>query len=193
MKRSILSLSFAAFTVAAAAVPAWAQGSEGTAPPPAASSYSGASGGGAGIGVGGVVWLGGSAVGSLTGAQLVYDQAVWHIEGVLGFENVSPGGGAPSRTTFGIGAAGWYHLARGASADFSLGGGFGFVNVSPGGGANSTQQFFVEPGAEVRVFLTPNVSLSARVGLALSFGDGATDINFAGQTTGTFGFTYFFR
>jgi hypothetical protein len=186
MKRTILSLSFAAFTVAAAAVPAWAQGSEGTVPPPAASASYGSAGGGAGIGVGGVLWLGG-----LSGAQVVYDQAMWHLEGTLGFINASQGGS--SSTTFNIGAAGWYHLARGASSDFSLGGGFGFQNVSPPGNVPSTHQFFVEPGAEVRVFLTPNVALSARVGLMLSFGDGPTTIQLTGQTTTAFGFTYFFR
>jgi len=188
MKRTIVSLSFAALTVAVAAVPAWAQGSEGTPPPPpaASASYSGGSGGGAGLGVGGVVWLGG-----LAGAQVVYDQAIWHLEGTLGFVNTSQGGS--SSTTFNIGASGWYHLARGASSDFSLGGGFGFQDVSPPGNAPSTQQFFIEPGAEVRVFLTPNVALSARVGLMLSFGDGPTTISLNGQTTANFGFTYFFR
>jgi hypothetical protein len=136
--------------------------------------------------VGGVVWLGG-----LAGGLFVYDQAMWHVEGTLGFLSVSQGGS--SATTFQLGASGWYHLARGASSDFSIGGGFGFENQSPPNNMPSTHQFFLEPGAQIRVFLTPNVALSARVGLVLSFGDGPTTIDLTGQTTANFGFTYFFR
>ncbi len=162
--------------------------------PPAQSGAVVASGGGAGngLGIGAEVWLSG-----VTGATVTYDQYVWHIQGVLGFDSQSNGNG-PRTTEIDVGVSGWFHLAHGASSDFSLGGGIGFANAS-GGGA-SAQAIAIEPGALVRVFLTPNVSLNARVGLAMVFGDttftaaGRADrVSLSGQTTGALGFTYFFR
>ena len=145
------------------------------------------SGGGAGIGVGGVVWLSGVA-----GGQFVYDTSLYHVEGLLGFRNENGDGADDSSTRLIIGAAGWYHLHQGASSDFSLGGGIAMNHFSPEMG-DSTQTFSIEPGAQARVFLTSNVALHARVGLAFEMGDGPTVIQIAGQTTGALGFTYFFR
>jgi hypothetical protein len=161
--------------------------------PPAATTGAVSSGGGAGngLGVGAEAWLSG-----LAGATVVYDQYVWHIQGVIGFDSESNGPG-PRTTNVEIGASGWYHLAHGASSDFSLGGGVGFASGS--GGGNSVQAFVIEPGAMVRVFLTSNVSLSGRVGLAMAFGDNGTaagntsGVALRGQTTTALGFTYFFK
>ncbi len=156
-------------------------------PPPARNNYGG---GGAGIGVGAVQWLSG-----LTGAQVVWDQAVFHLEGLFAFNSVDNGG--DDRATFiNVGAAAWYHLHRGASSDFSLGGGVGISNLSDDPG--SAQALVLEPGAQVRVFLTPNVALHARVGLPVIFGDSGTGVgdervSLFGQVTEAFGFSYFFR
>ena len=164
-------------------------------PPPAAVSSSSSSGGGAGIGVGATAWLSG-----LAGGTIVYDQYIWSIEGMLSFASASAGGGGPRTTEVIIGASGWYHLSHGANSDFSLGGGIGFADLS--GGGNSVQAFVIEPGAQARVFLTPNVTLNGRVGLAMVFGDNGTAagqssaVSLSGQTVGGtagFGFTYFFR
>ena len=119
---------------------------------------------------------------------------VFHIEGVLGFSHVSPSAGGSS-TNVDFGVAGWYHLARGTNADFSIGGSAGLVYASAMGAGNSSTGFTLEPGAEARVFLTPNFALSARVGFAITFGDNSADTDFRlnGQTTGGLAFTYFFR
>ncbi len=85
-------------------------------PPPPASHHSSSSGDGAGIGVGAGVSLTGATL-----AQFVYDQAVWHLEGLLTFQSNSNPGGADRTTIVGFGAGGWYHFHRGASSDFSLG------------------------------------------------------------------------
>jgi hypothetical protein len=168
---------------------------ETAAPPPQSGAAVVASGGGAGngLGVGAEAWLSG-----LSGATVTYDQYVWHIEGVLGFDSHSNGGNnAPRTTGVEVGVSGWYHLAHGASSDFSLGGGVGFLDSSTGGA--SAQAVAIEPGAMVRVFLTPNVSLSGRVGLRMVFGDdipgvtNADSVSLLGQTTAGLGFTYFFR
>ena len=161
------------------------------APPPASSSMNSGA-----IGIGAEAWLA-PALGNnipLAGAEFVYDMPAFHIEGVLGFRDQSPPAGG-STTDFGVGAAGWYHLAKGVNADFSVGGGAGLLyHSAPGPGMSSTG-FTLEPGAEARVFLSPNFALSARVGFAISFGDNNATTNFvlAGQTTGGVGFTYFFR
>ncbi len=154
-------------------------------PPPAASSNS--MGGGA-IGIGAEAFLSG-----LTGAEFVYDMPMFHIEGLLGYNHTSGVGNGPASSNFGFGLAGWYHLARGTNADFSIGGGVGLFYNSPGAGSSTT--FAIEPGAEARVFLTPNFALSGRVGISITTGDNnqPTSFTIAGQETAALGFTYFFR
>jgi hypothetical protein len=159
-------------------------------PPPPPAQHHSSSGGGAGIGVGAGVTLTGGTFG-----QFVYDQDIWHLEGLLTFGSFSTGGGGDRATAVGFGAGGWYHLHRGSSADFSVGGAL-TVNTFSAGGGGSTTVTAVEPGAQIRAFITPNVALSARVGLALQFGDtmgGGTDVQLLGQAQGAFGITYFFR
>jgi hypothetical protein len=167
----------ATFTSTASAQPA------GTAP----------TSGGAGLGIGAAAFLGGVA-----GAQVVYDMALWHIEGILGFDSRDTGGGnnSPTRTQTEVGVRGWYHLRQGTSADFSIGGGIGFNHVSVSNGGGSGTETLLEPGAQARVFLTPNFALFGVVGFALNFGDAVarqSGVALAGHTTGAFGFTYYFR
>jgi hypothetical protein len=175
---------------------------EGSAPPPAAASSSGSSSagsGGAGIGVGAVAWLAGPV-----GAEVVYDAAVFHVGGTIGLSSGTNGGGMPRGTSLFVGASGWYHLHRGASSDFSAGGGLGFLDGSGGGVTNQT--LIVEPGVLARVFVTSNVAISGRVGLTMAFGDvtpatnnpnggrvQSSSVALNGQINGALGFTYFFR
>jgi hypothetical protein len=189
----ISSLLLGALALTLAATPAMAQtdAQPPSSPPPTAVVVSSPSGGGAGLGFGAVAWLS-----TLAGAQVVYDQTMFHIEGTLSYLHTSPPGMAPSGSTFQFGAGGWYHLFRGVNSDFSIGGGAG-LNYASAAGA-STTTFDLEPGAEARVFLTPNFALSGRVGFAITFGDNnaPTNIGLGGQTTGStagFGFTYFIR
>jgi len=69
------------------------------------------------------------------------------------------------------------------------------VDTISGGGASQTLTAF-EPGALIRAFVTPNVAIFARGGLAFVFGDtgsGGTELGLGGQVSGAFGATYFFR
>jgi hypothetical protein len=155
-------------------------------PPPASSSAS-SSGGGA-IGIGAIAFLSG-----LTGGEFVYDMSMFHIEALLGYQHVSQANNGGSSSDFEVGVAGWYHLARGANADFSIGGSVGLEYASMGGA--SATAFVIEPGAEARIFLASNFALSGRVGVAITTGDNnaPTTISIAGQETAALGFTYFFR
>ena len=192
MKKPLL-LSFLGGLALCAATPAFAQ----TEPPPPATtpppnSAPITSVGGGAIGIGAEAFLSG-----MTGAEFVYDMSAFHIEALLGYDHTSipNNGGSSSDFTFGV--AGWYHLARGTNADFSIGGSVGLLYNSPLAG-NSTTKFAIEPGAEARIFLSPNFTLNARVGIAITTGDGnlPTTLSIGGQQSGTatgFGFTYFFR
>lgn len=188
MKKPLL-LSFLGGLALCAATPAFAQ----TEPPPPATTPPANSApvtsvGGGAIGIGAVQWLSG-----LTGAEFVYDQPMFHLEGVLGYDHISHANNT-SDSDLSVGVSGWYHLARGTNADFSIGGGAAIFYLSPAGN-NSSTHFALEPGAQARVFLTPNFALTGRVGIAITFGDNNSDttISIAGQETAALGFTYFFR
>jgi hypothetical protein len=152
---------------------------------------SGNGSGGAGLGIGAAAFIGG-----MRGIDVVYDLPRWHIEGLIGFDsrNVDVGIVTQEQTEFAFGVRGWYHLHQGANSDFSIGGGFGIDNLSRGNASGT--QFFVEPGAEARVFLTPSFALFGLAGFSMAFGDATVTGNgfaLASQLTAGFGFAYFFR
>jgi hypothetical protein len=161
-------------------------------PPPPPASHSRSSGGdGAGIGLGAAVLLSGS--GPIGAGQFVYDMSLFHVEGIFGFSSAEVNAMGDRGTDWLFGAGGWYHLHRGASSDLSLGGAIA-INTTSGPGTSQTVTAF-EPGVQARVFLTPNVALFGRAGLAFLFGDtgNGTNIILGGQSSGSFGFTYFLR
>jgi hypothetical protein len=170
------------------------------APPPAASTApvarvgrtSGDIGTG-GLGVGATAFVSG-----LAGPEVVYDFGVWHLEGTLAFDHRGTGanGDGPSQTFFDFGVGGWYHLHLGENSDFSVGGAFGLATFSPGAG-NSATAFEIEPGAQIRAFITPNVALHGGLAFVIAFGDELPPLNkqfaLASNLTENLGFTYYFR
>jgi hypothetical protein len=202
MRNHARTLALCTLTGVLLAAPAAAQAQEttlGTPPPGETAAHHGRAvgGSGGGLGIGAASYVSGMA-----GPQAVYDAGPWHAELMLGFEHHTGGGGAnPSINTFDFGLGGWYHLHAGDRSDFSIGGNLGFMvsNFSPGPSNNA---IVIEPGVQVRVFVTDNVAVSGRVGLPIVFGD---DINqpyvgelhehfgLGGQISGLFGFAYFFR
>lgn len=148
--------------------------------------------GGAGLGVGASAFLGG-----LVGPSVVYDLPRFHIEGVVGFSRVDNGGANDAHDTrFQLGARGWYHLHQGVNSDFSIGGGFGVRTFNNGNGV-SANQTLIEPGAQARLFLTPNFTFNGTLGFIFALGDtfdgSRTGWGIDAQLLGGFGFTYFFR
>jgi hypothetical protein len=196
MKKPLITVStllIGALALCSVATPAHAEETQpppaSSSPPPAATSSGGVSFGGGAIGVGALVWLTSGA----SDAEFVYDASMFHIEVGLGYNHDSYNDNT-SDGQFRFGAGGWYHLARGSMADFSLGGAVRMIYDSPRAG-NSSTTFGLEPGAEARVFFSPNFALSARVGLLIAFGDNGSPTTFGigGQTAAALGFTYFFR
>ena len=161
-------------------------------PPPAPVRHSSSSGGGAGIGVGVTQTItSGAPLGAV--GQFVYDQSMWHLEGLFGFRSFEAGPDDRA-TQFLFGAGGWFHFNQGSSSDFSLGGVIAVDTTSAPGGSATRTSF--EPGALIRAFVTPNVAVFGRGGLAFVFGDNGNDgtvIGLGGQLSGAFGVTYFFR
>ncbi len=163
------SLLCGALAVCALTAPARAQ--DPTSPPPAnlsppANSSSGPVLAGGAIGIGALQWLNNGG----TDAEFVYDQPVFHIEAGLGFAHVGHANNNTSDTNVRFGVGGWYHLARGSMADFSVGGDVRMIHVSTSPGGSGTN-WALEPGAEARIFLSPNFAFSGRVGFSFSFGD----------------------
>ena len=127
--------------------------------------------GGGGIGIGAVAFLSGG----LTGGQFVYDQAMFHVEALLGYQHISPpdNGGSDLELQIRRRPAGITWPAA-SNSDFSIGGCAGLLYTSPAR-RQFADPFSLEPGAEARVFLTPNFALSGRVGFAITFGDNNSD------------------
>lgn len=162
-------------------------------PPPSAPPVV-VTGGGNGIGVGAAAFLSG-----MGGVEVDYDTPAWDVDALLGFSDRSTNGNNNQTTTTQFGVQGWYHLHRGSSSDFSLGGGVGLDHVTGGGNANRTATF-IEVGARPRAFITSNVAIHALLGLSISVGDnlGSENNNNSGvgliaQGLFGFGFTYYFK
>ena len=160
-------------------------------PPPAAPPPVAVTGGGNGIGVGAAAFL--SGVG---GVQVDYDTPMWDADAILGFGDRSVGGNNSS-TQIQFGVQGWYHLHRGSSSDFSVGGGVGIDHVT-GAGPNRTATL-IEIGARPRAFITSNVAVHAMLGVTISVGDNGvpgadnSGVGLGAQPLFGFGFTYYFK
>jgi hypothetical protein len=148
-------------------------------------SASGAGGGGsaAGFGVGAMAMLTGPF-----GAAIIYDPGAFHIEGILGFESNGV-------TTILAGGRFWYHMHTSTAADFSVGGGLGIASTEQDNGFGDNEDvttIHLEGGGQLRVFVVPNVALSATAGLAVVTGDDRDLIAVTGQLIGDVGLSYFF-
>lgn len=138
-----------------------------------------AAGGSAGsLGVGAEYQLNG-----LGGPSLNYDAGAFHAGGFLTLADPS----GPDNTQFGIGGRFYYHVHATAMSDFSVGGSLGFQD---GSGPDNTL-LFIEPGVQIRTFLSANVALSFTVGLTIGAAD-ASGLALTGDANGTAGLHYYF-
>ncbi len=196
MKKPLITASLVgALALCSVAAPARAQENAPppSSPPPSSPPPSGsASFGGGAIGIGATASFAPATL-SGTDALFVYDQSMFHLDVALGYLHQSHANNT-SDGEFRFGVGGWYHLARGSNADFSIGGTVGLDYRSIAGGGSRTS-FALAPGAQARLFLSPNFALMGDVGVLITFGDNNADTDFGigGQTVADFGFTYFFR
>jgi len=127
------------------------------------------------IGVGAQYQLSG-----IGGLSINYDAGQFHVGGSLGFSD--PQGAEPA--TFELAGRFYYHVHHSAFADFGLGGSIGFASVPVGMGGNTRNtDVFLEPGFEIRAFLSSNVALSATAGIVIGAAD-AGGVAIAGSTIG---------
>ncbi len=122
------------------------------------------------------------------GPSVNYDAGDFHVGGFLGFED--PDGA--DNTLFGVGARFYYHVHSTAMSDFGLGGTFSVISNPAGPGPNDdrTTDVFLEPGAQIRLFLASNVAISASAGIVIGVVD-AGGVAITGQTI-TAGLHYYF-
>lgn len=138
------------------------------------------------IGVGGEYQLSG-----LGGLSANYDGGRFHVGGFLALDD--PDG--DDNTDFGVGVRFFYHIASTAMSDFSVGGSIGLESDATPGmlGADGTrdQNLFLEPGFQIRAFVTPNVALSFTGGLLIRALDDS-GLALTAQPTGIAGVHYYF-
>jgi hypothetical protein len=156
----------------------------------AASGLAHAGGQSGSIGVGAEAQLGGGlSTRAIGGASVNYDGGSFHAGGFFGFED--PDG--RDNTAWALGGRFYYHVHSTAMSDFGLGGGLAVVSyhtVNMMGQDNTNSDVFLEPGAQIRLFLASNVAISASVGVVIGLADaGGVAIN--GQDI-TGGIHYYF-
>jgi hypothetical protein len=145
-------------------------------------------------------------LGGATGATFVWDASRWHVDVLFGLKHQS----GPDATEFDIGGRFLYLVHKAEKADFGIGAGLTILHLSQPDPAPNETNLHIEALAQLRVWLAPNVALSAALGFVLvtadNFilasgpaagqitgmgGDGAFGIG--GDLFGNFGFTYFFK
>ncbi|MDQ3366588.1 MAG: hypothetical protein M3680_14285 [Myxococcota bacterium] len=121
--------------------------------------------------------------GAAGGISLNYDMGALHFGGFLSFLD----GGDDDDTDYSLGGRIYYHLHSTAMSDFGIGGALGFYSdENPANGDRATF-LFLEPGIQIRAFVTSNVALSFNAGLVFALQDG--DGTFlTGGTGGSDGF-----
>jgi hypothetical protein len=125
------------------------------------------------------------------GLSINFDAGKFHAGGFLGYFN--PQG--DNNTTVDFGGRFFYHLASTASSDFSLGGSLGIQNANDApGNTNRHTDVFIEPGFQIRAFITSNVALSFTGGVEIGLLDGTdnNELNFTGNIIGEGGIHYYF-
>jgi hypothetical protein len=170
--------------------------------PAAASAQEGGGASAHGIGLGATRTLAG-----ISGGTFVYDTSSFHVTGLIGFVTASDDPG-PDTTAFALGGQFWYHLHHTSQSDFSVGGGLTIVSFDDGG-ADDVLNVDLEGGGHMRIFVVPNVALSASLGLLIAIGDddgtivgddsllivsnAESTIALGGQVMAALGVTYFFE
>ena len=120
------------------------------------------------------------------GVSANYDAGQFHVGGFFGLSDPS----GANNTTVDIGGRFFFHVASAAASDFSVGGSLGIESTHDGAG-NSITNVFIEPGFQIRAFITGNVALSFTAGIAIGAAD-ASGLAITGDVNGQAGVHYYF-
>ena len=131
------------------------------------------------IGVGAEYQLSG-----IGGISLQYDAGTFHAGAALGLDDPNS-----QPAVFDLAGDFWFHVHHTAFTDFSLGGSLGFESIKVGMGAAATRNvdLYLEPGFQIRAFLSSNVALSATGGISIGLADAGGDLRIGGQNFGAVG------
>jgi hypothetical protein len=112
-----------------------------------------------------------------------YDLGKMHVGGFLGFDD----DGDDNDTDYSLGARFYYHIGSTAMSDFGVGGSLGFYSLDGQGMMMDDRDtlFFLEPGFQIRAFITSNVALSFTAGIVLGLVDAEGVSIGGGQTIDT--------
>lgn len=118
--------------------------------------------------------------GETGGVSANYDGGKFHVGGFFGYAD-APG---PNNSDFSLGGRFYYHVHSTAMSDFGLGIGIGLASID---GFMDNQMrdvrhldLFIEPSAQIRLFLAANVALSFTLGIVVATAD-ADGVAFGGQ------------
>jgi hypothetical protein len=128
-----------------------------------------------------------SQIGGPSGVSLNFDTGLFHVGGFLGFSDVD----GPDNDSFVIGGRFFYHVAKSASADFSVGGSIGIASQNFPDPPGRQTGLYLEPSFQIRAFIVPNVALSFTGGISIGTID-ADAVRIGGGLTGTAGVHYYF-
>ncbi len=127
-----------------------------------------------------------SAINRETGGVSVnYDAGKFHVGGFFGYADA----GGQNNSDFTIGGRFFYHLHSTAMSDFGLGLGLGLASIDGLDAAmreSRKTDIYIEPSAQIRMFLAANVALSFTFGLVIATAD-ADSVSFGGQGAGSLG------
>lgn len=155
----------------------------GPTPPPAAaaatSSGPSGAGGRAGIGVG----LAANLLNTVGGPSIAYEGGLFHLDSALLLQQRRSG----DKVDFGLMARFWWHLHAMQTADFSIGGGVAYRHIGPG----NSDGLWIEPGAQFRVFIVPNVAVNGTLGVSIATAD-ASGFALTASQFATVGAHYYF-
>ena len=140
------------------------------------------------LGIGAEYLLGSAGdAGGLGGLSASYDTGKLHVGGYVQLTDSA----GTDNTSFGLGGRFYYHVASRINSDFGIGGGLGFLNVQVPGPTDTLNLIVLEPGFQIRTFLTDNVAVSFNAGISIGLGD-ADGFSLTGNTVGGAGLHYYF-
>jgi hypothetical protein len=113
------------------------------------------------------------------GASLDYDGGKYHVGGFVGYDD-PPGN---NNSVFDIGAHFFGHVHSTQMSDFGLGGSVGFRNIGNGAMTGRSNQVYIEPSFQIRLFVVANVALSFTGGVSIGVID-ANSVAVTGQGIG---------